>query len=161
MACNQELKECSNPFASTSNTRMKSFTNRISTIIATILFILFSSLVECQNLVANGGFEEYYVCPTFYMTKGLIGVKGWTELSERTTPDYFNVCCTNKETSIPKNFIGYQRTKNGSAYIGFISFEYKKKEYRELIKTKFKDKLKKNSLYTVKFDISLAEKYYL
>ena len=88
-----------------------------------VLVFKFTSIAQV-NLVPNGGFEEYTVCPSSENpgVPDFLEYIGWK--SKLYTPDYFNSCSTNTSVSTPKNFIGYQLPNSGDSYIGLFSYDY-------------------------------------
>jgi outer membrane protein OmpA-like peptidoglycan-associated protein len=120
-----------------------------------IFFCILSFNLSSQNLVKNGSFEDYTVCPTQQKVNGDIGVKGWF-VPTRTSPDYYNECCTNKKAGVPENSRGNQYAQEGVGYCGLlvITNDY----HSEYLSTKLKKPLKKDHFYCVRFYISLADK---
>jgi OmpA-OmpF porin, OOP family len=123
-------------------------------------FLLVTTQGICQNLVSNGGFEEYYECINEY---GDIGVaKGWFQLVGSS--DYFNRCCKIKNfVGVPYNFNGYQEAFNGNAYAGLYLFSFDKRfpkngfYKREYLHTILNQPLEKDRKYLVSFYYSLAD----
>ena len=81
-------------------------------------------LAAQQNLVYNGGFEEYYSCPVAndLGTNQLELAKGWWKPTLGTS-DYFNRC-NNTIVSVPTNFWGYQEAYQGDGYVGLVPAEW-------------------------------------
>jgi len=84
-----------------------------------IIFLLLKVVGYGQNLVPNGGFEQYNQCPT---ADGQIQfANGWDNFL--LTPDYFNACASNSDFSVPYNFYGsYQPVSSGQAYAGVFTY---------------------------------------
>ncbi|HTG56013.1 MAG TPA: gliding motility-associated C-terminal domain-containing protein [Niabella sp.] len=89
-----------------------------------ILFLLVNPLAAQQNLIYNGGFEEYYSCPVSndLNTDQLELAKGWWKPTSGTS-DYFNRC-NNTSVGIPTNFWGYQEAYQGNGYVGLVPSEW-------------------------------------
>ncbi len=136
------------------------------------LFFLFllSFSVKSQNLVQNGGFEDYYPkkgkgCPEAARgnDKNVKLVPHWTWPTIDGTTDYFNACSKGKIVDVPKNFAGISPAKDGNAYVGFIlkTKRFKKgknirKDYREYLQTQLSEKLKPGQDYCVSLFYRLA-----
>lgn len=118
-----------------------------------ILFLWSFSLMG-QDLIKNGGFEEFVHCPAAINQSSLSLVKNWKQAS-RGTSDYFNRC--SRMVGIPKNSFGHQEAKSGDAYLGLLSFSPAKRNYREYMQTKLITPLKSGQKYCVEFFVSLAD----
>ncbi len=83
----------------------------------TVLFFKTTSLAQV-NLVPNGGFEEYTVCPSFPndLSPDVLEYVGWK--STYNSVDFFSSCSTTTYVSIPSNIYGYQISSSGNCYIG-------------------------------------------
>lgn len=79
--------------------------------------VLAPGVLYGQNLVNNGSFEDYTVCPNTLDQIEL--ATGWSNF--RGSCDYFN-SCSDDTTSVPENWIGEQEAATGSAYAGIICF---------------------------------------
>jgi gliding motility-associated-like protein len=116
--------------------------------ILTIILSLAGIIGYGQNMVPNGGFEEYNSCPTNWAqidySPAYISfptVKDWVSPLQQTTPDYFNSCAAaGSKVNIPATFLGTQDAYNGNGCAGFISYYYSNAggEYREYIQAKLK-----------------------
>ncbi len=72
-----------------------------------------------QNLVPNGGFEEYTECPD--NLNQVARATGWYSL--HPTVDFFHTCAGNGLISgVPNNGVGYQQPFEGLAYSGLITY---------------------------------------
>lgn len=80
-----------------------------------------------QNLISNGGFEEYSECPTDISQIDL--AIGWENLG--ISVDYFNSCCATQHVDVPLNVMGYQFAANGEAYAGLGTYFQDCKEYMQ------------------------------
>lgn len=119
-------------------------------------------LTAQENLVPNGSFEEYSVCPVSndLGNDQLELALGWWKPTLGTS-DYFNRCSNSLSgvVGVPNNFWGYQEAMHGDAYAGFVAIEvspigtYKANEY---IRTALSEPLKPFTQYEVVFYVSLA-----
>ncbi|MCO5260517.1 MAG: hypothetical protein M9916_10270 [Crocinitomicaceae bacterium] len=106
----------------------------------------------------NPSFEEYYQCPT-----GSANIENCKYVFNPmcansqtvgcfSTPDYFNACASIGDNSnIPYTANGYQKAKDGNAYIGFFDGIF----YREYIQMKLSESLFR-SIYSFSFYTNLA-----
>lgn len=117
-----------------------------------------------QNLVPNGSFEEYNICPrNITPYKQDIDIPYWYSPT-KGSPDYYN-SCSKFNVGIPNNFMGYLFAKNGNAYVGILLTEKpdrinnKLKPYneREYIQVKLNSPLKKDHIYEVRLYYSIAQ----
>jgi len=110
-------------------------------------FVSLTFKVHAQNLVPNGGFEQYLSCP---LAGGLIdSCLYWINpaLPSAVSPDYYNSCAPpGTGYSVPAHISGYQQAHNGSAYAGIIPFYYSY-TYREYIETPLLAPLVPNACY--------------
>ncbi len=123
---------------------------------AIVFFCLLLVIIDlqAQNLVPNGGFEDYYSCPSNYSQ--VDSCIFWINPT-LSTPDYFNQCATVPTLSIPKNNYGYQTPKSGNAYCGIITyFPSEFQNYREYIEVPLKSSLIANVCYHVSFYVNLS-----
>jgi gliding motility-associated-like protein len=92
-----------------------------------VLFLLIFPGYETYaqtNLVPNGDFETYSVCPTQLSntTQQLTLATGWV-VPTSGTPDYFNSCAgPASNVAVPLNTYGYQTPHSGNAYAGFYAY---------------------------------------
>lgn len=124
-------------------------------IILLLVFTVFIKLNYAQNLIKNGSFELFKECPKNKKLNDNLGIKDWI-VPNKTTVDYFNICCKNKLAGIPINYIGDQDAKNGDAYVGI--WLVAENNYSEYLQTELISSLKKDTNYCVKFYVSLADK---
>ncbi|NNC82126.1 MAG: T9SS type A sorting domain-containing protein [Flavobacteriales bacterium] len=110
-----------------------------------------------QNLVPNGGFEEYHGCPdatgqidtAMYWFNPTIG-------GENGSPDYFNECSSFYGTQVPQNFYGYQEAYEGSAYAGILLYYFAPANSREYIEVPLNSALEANSQYHFEMRANLS-----
>jgi len=117
-----------------------------------------------QNLVRNPSFEEYINCPYDYthVKDSVKELLPFWYVANNSTPDYFNSCCRNEISGVPKNFAGKMEAKTGNAYAGIIlkvnQFMYKGSEYyKEYLQCSFSESLKRNQLYCCGFNVAFAQ----
>ncbi len=121
-------------------------------IILLVLSVFLHTAIKSQNLVLNGGFENYLECPK---KKGTLedsckNIKAPTKGST----DYFHECGFNG-LGIPKNFNGEQYAYEGSAYAGLYLFS--PNNYREYIQFELSESLKKGKRYKASIRLGIAE----
>ncbi|TSJ46726.1 gliding motility-associated C-terminal domain-containing protein [Fluviicola chungangensis] len=127
----------------------------------TIFLLLLVKPLQAQlNLVPNGSFEEYTVCPTSNeLNNGQFErVENWWRPTE-STPDYYNRC-NNGIVDIPSNFWGYQEAFQGDGYVGFgaISWNITGENLgNEYFRTQLVEPLKPCVRYRFSMYVSLAE----
>lgn len=109
--------------------------------------------IHSQNLVHNGGFEDFTACPV-KMSNLNRDAQYWNAPTLGTT-DYFNQCSKTK-LGIPLNFKGKQEAFEGSAYAGLYLFA--PKDYREYIQVSLQETLQKGHRYVLQISLSLSEK---
>lgn len=120
--------------------------------------MFFCALSTAQNLLPNGDFEDHRFCPKSMFTVQEGCLIDWFQPVEDCTPDYFNVCGTERCSTIPSNTMGYQQAHSGDGYMGFWAYQpvpgvtYS----REFIACQLKSPLEKGKPYKVKMFISLA-----
>lgn len=121
-----------------------------------LLSFLYSHFSLCQNeLIPNGIFENYYSCPT---SVGQVdSIVGWI-LPSYGSSDYFNICATNFDITIPINTFGNEYPFEGAAYVGF-SLYGEGLNYREYIQTKLISPTEVDHLYKVSFYVSLGDNF--
>lgn len=89
-------------------------------VITSIGLLMASGIVGGQNLVNNGGFEEYTDCPD--MLNQMDRATGWSRY--RNSPDYFNRCdTTSGYAGVPMNRFGWQEPATGDAYAGAVIWQ--------------------------------------
>lgn len=113
------------------------------------------SPVQAQNLVPNGSFEEYRICPGSYSQHAAeFAVAGWRSINTGS-PDYFN-SCSEGEAAVPYNWAGVSDAFDGHGYAGIYTWMNLAKNYREYLHCKLEEPLVKDSLYQVAFRYKLS-----
>ncbi|WP_422348775.1 OmpA family protein [Flagellimonas sp.] len=126
---------------------------RFSNILTNLTISLCIASGVAQNLVHNGGFEDFVECPV--KMSNLNGDSEYWSAPTLGTTDYFNECSKTK-LGIPMNFKGNQEAYEGNAYAGLYLFA--PKDYREYIQVELKETLKKGHRYRLSLSLSLSEK---
>ncbi|MBO0329138.1 OmpA family protein [[Muricauda] lutisoli] len=117
------------------------------------LFLMIFTIGSGQNMVQNGGFEDFVSCPV-KMSNLNKDAEHWSAPTLGTT-DYFNECSRTK-LGVPMNFKGKQEPYEGAAYAGLYLFA--PRDYREYIQVPLTETLEKGSRYRLTLFISLSEK---
>jgi OOP family OmpA-OmpF porin len=99
------------------------------------------------NLVPNGDFEMYNICPPNTLPSGWY-ING--------SVDYYNGCDTTNFASVPKNRNGHQYAKSGNGYIGLIGYSPLGFD-REYIGIQLSGTLVSGQIYYVNFYVSLGD----
>src|SRR5688500_14087888 len=116
---------------------------------------IFQQAAHAQNLVPNGSFEDYTVCPGSYSEHAdEFRVKHWRPLTTGS-PDYFNTC-SEGEAAVPYNWAGVSDAYDGYGYAGIYTWMNLAKDYREYLHCKLTVPLVKDSLYLVEFRYKLS-----
>lgn len=111
--------------------------------------------LQAQNLVPNGSFEDYAVCPGSYSEHPSdFRVTSWRSISTGS-PDYFNTC-SEGEASVPYNWAGVSDAFDGHGYAGIYVWMYQEKDYREYLHCKLNEPLVRDSLYRIEFRYKLS-----
>nr|WP_299384712.1 OmpA family protein [Allomuricauda sp.] len=126
---------------------------RFGNILTNLTIALSISVGAAQNLVHNGGFEDFVECPV--SMSNLNGDTEYWSAPTLGTTDYFNECSRTK-LGIPMNFKGKQEAYEGTAYAGLYLFA--PKDYREYIQVELTETLKKGHRYRLSLALSLSEK---
>jgi len=129
-----------------------------SRVLFLLAFAVSSVNVSGQNLVPNGGFENYNDCPTSF--DGLhFGCSNWyksimvpgTPWNNNPSPDYFHTCSSNQLISPPNTLVGFQQPYEGQAFAGFVSFSSGDPEYREILGVELNEVLEVGEIYEISF----------
>lgn len=121
------------------------------------IFLLLSVLFfvekncEAQNLVPNGDFESFLLCPD---NSGGIGYAvGWTGFSS----EYYN-SCDSLLFGVPSNWSGFQNAASGNGYAGLISYpDYSVPWYREFIQAQLSSAIVPGTKYFLCLKVSLVD----
>jgi OOP family OmpA-OmpF porin len=119
-----------------------------------LAFAMAPMAVRSQNLVPNGSFEEFLVCPGGYTQHPAeFKVPSWRALT-LGSPDYFN-SCSEGEASVPYNWAGVSDAFDGYGYVGIYTW-LNVKDYREYLHCQLREPLVKDSLYHIEFRYKLS-----
>ncbi|MBL0128770.1 MAG: OmpA family protein [Flavobacteriales bacterium] len=106
--------------------------------------------------ITNGDFEQMDG-KKLKRPGGIQYASGWSSATGKKV-DLFSENATVESTvSTPKNFAGDQLALSGANYAGIRWWSYQNKEPRTYLQTQMKYKMKKDSLYCVRFYVSLAD----
>lgn len=123
-----------------------------------LLPVLFSLQAYTQNLIPNGSFEDFTKCPQGAASYKQLGTSQWYPATGGT-PDYFNRC--SKIMGVPLNKQGEQNARTGNAYTGIIAYDKAAEDesfnLREYLQVKLDSALLKDTLYCIKFYVSLSD----
>jgi len=117
-----------------------------------VILVCFQLSAFSQNLIENGGFEEYKYCPKELseLAKTVVAVSSPTS----GTTDLFSTCSDGK-VAVPKNFKGEQSPAEGESYAGLYLMA--PNDYREYIQFDLTETLTAGMYYDFEFSLSLAE----
>ncbi len=129
-----------------------------------ILALTQSRLTLAQNLVPNGGFENYTICPSNYGQ--IYRATGWFQphkypgsksVNLSSSSDYFNTCAQ-ANVGAPQNDAGYQSPMTGLGYIGIAYYtdQSNGNAYREYAEVILTQELIANKKYNLKYFVSLS-----
>ena len=122
-----------------------------------LLILLFSSYQSffSQNIISNGNFETYTICPD--SINGMEFPVPWYDPTNATS-DYYNACSQNSFLSVPyqwgSGITYFQMAHSGVAYAGFYTYS-SGANYREYVQAILNDTLEANKRYSVEFYVNL------
>lgn len=122
-----------------------------------LLLTILGFSAKAQNLVPNGSFENYSICPT---SLGLTGnATPW--YAYYASPDYYNACAGSSTISpgVPLNPFGYQYPAHGNAYVGFYAWNTGTTQSREWLATAISP-MQTGATYEVSLSASLFRAFY-
>ena len=129
--------------------------------ICVIILMLTCRICDAQNLVPNGDFEQYSLCPDFpaNLALALFWFNPSTNVQNVSgTSDYYNACANDfYPMNVPGSFTGYQVPHSDSAYAGILLFEHLGVNYREYIEVQITSTLTSNTCYHFEMYISLGD----
>ncbi|MEX1189746.1 MAG: gliding motility-associated C-terminal domain-containing protein [Bacteroidia bacterium] len=99
-----------------------------------------------QNLIPNGGFENFTACPNFASQLNLAAP--WSN-PNAGTPEYFNSCADlNSWVSVPAQPSGgYQNAHAGEAYAGVFTYRFDVQNMREYLQVPLNSVLEAGECY--------------
>lgn len=115
-------------------------------------------LAAQEELVANGNFEAYEACPTYFggIDSSIIvypTVEGWS-IPSFGSSDYFNECASGV-IDVPLNIFGYQEALSGAGYCG-LYLKTDITNYREYIQVQLTEPLIAGTCYLVSMYVGQA-----
>ena len=116
------------------------------------LSLCFSGTLVAQNLISNGGFEEFTHCPSKMVP--FYGALKEVSVPTSSSGDYFNTCGSD-DFDAPLNFRGTQEPAEGNGYTGL--YFYALNDYREYIQLNTTETLRNKHPYRISLQVSLAE----
>ena len=128
---------------------------RSGALLALIAIASVIASAQPQNLVPNGGFEEYRRCPgDFSESAEEFAVVGWRSAS-RGTPDHFHSCSAG-DANVPHNWAGVADAWEGDGYAGIYVWMSDDNQYREYLQCKLAQPLIEDSTYHIGFRYKLS-----
>lgn len=114
-----------------------------------LLIYLIPFGLMAQNLVPNGGFEEYSGCPSGPGIGQFDSTLYWINpapFPPGGSPDYFNECSSGF-LNVPNAYFGYQQAHGGGAYCGIGLWNSFYTDFREYIEVPLTTTLVKSTCY--------------
>ncbi|MCI0750670.1 MAG: OmpA family protein [Flammeovirgaceae bacterium] len=120
------------------------------------VIVFYSTSCFSQNLVRNGSFEEFKVCPgSFSQQSPEFRALHWRS-ANTGTPDQFHECSTG-EADVPSNWAGISEAYAGAGYAGiYLWIDRAGNHYREYLETELTETLIKDSVYVIEFNFKLS-----
>jgi OOP family OmpA-OmpF porin len=131
--------------------------SRLYILSVSCFFFIAISLREsiAQNLVPNGSFEQYTVCPgSFTTTASDLKLPGWKPVG-LGIPDHFHYC-SRGDASVPYNWAGMSEAYEGDGYAGLYLWTDDGKDYRDYLQCKLVQPLIKDSTYYIEFHYKVS-----
>jgi gliding motility-associated-like protein len=125
------------------------------------LMFLFLNTDAQTNLINNGSFESFSLCPfqLSSISQQVPQANGWT-VPTTGTPDYFSTCADQAtQVKVPLNSYGFQSAKDGNSYVGILAYSKPTtptENIREYIQTELSQPLTAGKIYYFKMYVSLA-----
>lgn len=113
------------------------------------------AIINAQNLVPNGSFEEYASCPgNFYEQAGEFRIPGWLPATQGT-PDHFH-SCSKGAAGVPHNWAGISYAHDGDGFAGIYGWMDNDADYREYLQARLKEPLIADTTYLIEFHYKLS-----
>jgi OOP family OmpA-OmpF porin len=109
-----------------------------------------------RNWVPNGDFETVEG-KKLKRAGGILYATGWGSPTKRAADLFSESAPVESNVSSPKNLGGEQTALSGSNYAGLRYWSYQNKEPRSYLQTKLAKQMKKDSLYCVRYYVSLGD----
>lgn len=112
-----------------------------------------------QNLIPNGGFEDYNTIPDLFANWYNCNV--WDNANGTGTPDYFHIYGSN-ESQLPDSYAAHLWPHSGEAIMGFLTWSSSSSgaNYREYLSIELTDPLVIGVPYSLSFWITNGESNY-
>lgn len=129
-----------------------------------ILLLTAISFVLCskaQNLILNGDFEDFTICPQGLNAQEKPKVLRYVTNPNQGSFDFIHECDDDK---YPRFHWGTQAPQSGKGFTGISTFMYNStqaNEVREYIQLELKDTLNKGGIYHFEMFLSLADKWHI
>ncbi|MCB9163861.1 MAG: OmpA family protein [Flavobacteriales bacterium] len=109
-----------------------------------------------RNWVTNGDFEAVEG-KKLKRAGGIAYATGWESPTKKSADLFSENAPVESNVSSPKNLAGEQTALSGMNYAGIRIWSYQNKEPRTYLQTKLAKQMKKDSLYCVKYYVSLGD----
>lgn len=109
-----------------------------------------------RNWVTNGDFETLEG-KKLKRAGGIVFATGWGSPTKRAADLFSESAPVESNVSTPKNLGGEQTVLSGANYAGIRIWSYQNKEPRSYLQTKLSKQMKKDSLYCVRYYVSLGD----
>lgn len=129
-----------------------------------VLSLFKINFVIAQNLVPNGSFESFTLCPI--TGDKIFDAVGWFQpcrwpggftLNQSSSSDYYSACGgTGSPCWVPKNYSGFQNAFSGVSYIGLV-YLANITDYREYAEVKLSHILEAGRKYKLTYFVSLLD----
>ena len=124
--------------------------------------LLFNNILQSQNLLSNGSFENYsnISCSDGGFDNNSIFpaphvVTNWYNFN---SPDYFNSACAAGGYSVPQSWFGNCYAKQGNAFTGIGVYDIRS-SYQEYIYQQLPTPLQAGTTYCLSFYLSRADRF--
>ncbi len=134
---------------------MKTSLHSLSMKICTVIFLLLTFRLCSQNLVPNGSFEGFSLCPAFL--DNIEACNDWMNFSGSC--DYYNACAEEGTMDVPGNPFGLQEALDGNAYAGFLCIQTTTANTREFLSCELDGNLEIGTTYFFSMYVSRAENW--
>lgn len=117
-----------------------------------------TSGVRGQNLIPNGGFENYSQCPTAN-TQIALAIPWDGTMSGATTgptPDFFHSCAGSGPMSTPLSSFGLQNPHGGDGYVGIVQWSQNLDDFREYLQVQLTEPLVADKCYELTLYVSVS-----
>lgn len=126
------------------------------------LFLFTFQALGQENLILNGGFEEYWQCPDDATQIERCKYVYNPCAPAPSTSDYFNACFTTgmgAPVGVPNTSNGYQNSRNGEGMVGYVCADAPSFHYREYIQLSLSKPLECGKKYLIEGYFNLSDLY--